>query len=317
MKKESTSTIPSELEFDVTDLPITLYLNQRLAFDLLAILEGGFSSFSTVQSSSSTERISSVDGKAQLGISNMFAFLGVRLNAQGSRQLGNANNEKITEEIVHTPTSLFARLRKDLQDRSLVCNLASSDSISDISPGKFVEFKATLRKSPLIDIVDSFSQLIPLISLANNDFKQQSNPANKKNRSQNRSRHGGSDETSIMKNQIDSIASALNSDNSQDLIAEFGKRRIVLTTEQDFFIDPSMNNIIDGTFRIFGKVTRVIVDEKNSISLLRKTALGKFGTIVEELASAMENMQEIGFSESIETKIFGPTMQVIPIAIFS
>ena len=48
--------------FSAIDLPITLYLNQRLTFDLLAILQGGFSSFSKIQTTPSGETTTNVDG---------------------------------------------------------------------------------------------------------------------------------------------------------------------------------------------------------------------------------------------------------------
>ena len=90
-----------------------------------------------------------------------------------------------------------------------------------------------------------------------------------------------------------------------------------MTTEPEYFIDPSMNDTIDGTFRVFGKTTRIIRDDTEGISLLRKTALGKFGAVVGELGSAMASMQSSGFAGPVETEIRGPAMQVIPIAIFS
>ena len=120
-----------------------------------------------------------------------------------------------------------------------------------------------------------------------------------------------------MKEQIDLIKSAVTSGGAQDFIAEMDCLRVVLTTEHDYFIDPSMNDIIDGTFRVFGKATRVISDNSEKISLLRKTAVGKFATIAEALGPAMAGVQESGFSGPVETDISGPTMQVIPIAIFS
>lgn len=134
-----------------------------------------------------------------------------------------------------------------------------------------------------------------------------------------RKRKGGEkrNEYSELKDQMDLLKSAVTSEGSQDFIAEMDKVRVVLTTEQDYFIDPTMNDIIDGTFRVFGKTTRVIADNTEGISLLRKTAVGKFGPVVEALGPAMEGMQDSGFSGPIETDISGPTMQVIPIAIFS
>ena len=67
-------------DFVSTDLPLTLYLNQRQVFDLLAVLRGGFSRFSTVHTTSSGETTTSINGKAQLGVSNVFALLGVNLD---------------------------------------------------------------------------------------------------------------------------------------------------------------------------------------------------------------------------------------------
>lgn len=304
-------------DFVSTDLPLTLYLNQRQVFDLLAVLRGGFSRFSTVHTTSSGETTTNIHGKAQLGVSNVFALLGVSLGAHGSRQEENMRSENTMEEIIHTPASLFAQLRKELRERGLVREVSSSSDFNDIRPSAFVEFEATLRRSPLIELLDTFSSLIPLISLADGDTSQIA-VRNEGGRSM-RKRKGGEkrNEYSELKDQMDLLKSAVTSEGSQDFIAEMDKVRVVLTTEQDYFIDPTMNDIIDGTFRVFGKTTRVIADNTEGISLLRKTAVGKFGPVVEALGPAMEGMQDSGFSGPIETDISGPTMQVIPIAIFS
>ena len=303
--------------FSSIDLPITLYLNQRLTFDLLAVLQGGFSSFSTVQTTSLGETTTNVHGKAQLGISNVFALLGVNLSTQGSRQAGQKKSESTKEEIVHTPASLFARLRKELQDRKLVRCVLPSSTLEDVHPSNFVEFEATLRRSPLINILDAFLALMPLIELADAGPSQIASQGSRGGKAKSRKVPHKQNEYSVIKEQIELIKSAVTTEGSQDFIAEMDSLRVVLTTERDYFIDPSMNDIIDGTFRVFGKVTRVVSDETESISLLRKTALGKFKSIVEALGPVMESMEDSGFNEPVETDISGPTIQVIPIAIFS
>lgn len=304
-------------DLSAADLPITLYLNQRLTFDLLAILQGGFSSFSTVQTTLSGEKITDVQGKAQLGASNVFALLGVNFSGQGSRQVGQKKSESTTEEIVHTPASLFAQLRKELQGCELVRCVSSPSTLENIKPSDFVEFEATLRRSPLINILDAFLELMPLIGLTDIESSKAVSQGSGGRSTKKRKATQEQSEHQTTKKQIELIKSAVTAEGSQDFIAEMDCFRVVLTTEQDYFIDPSMNDIIDGTFRVFGKATRVIPDNAEKISLLRKTALGKFGNIVEELVQAIENIQECGFSESVETEISGPTMQVIPIAIFS
>ena len=111
--------------------------------------------------------------------------------------------------------------------------------------------------------------------------------------------------------------SAVTVEGSRDFIAEMDSLRLVLTTEQGYFIDPSMNDIIDGIFCVFGKVTRVVSDESEKISLLRKTSLRKFPSFVEALGPVKAGMKDSGFRGHVETDISGPTMQIIPIAIFS
>ncbi len=249
-----------------------------------------------------------------MGSSNAFGLFGVELGGRGTRQSGRNQSASTTESIVHTPSSLFARLRKELSDRQLVRHVTSPDDLSGIRPGEFVEFEATLRKSPLIEMLDSFAGLIPLMALAGVE-PSQTLPANvdkKSNKGQRKNQ-----ESPRLEDQLDLVRSALTAGSSQDLIAEMHSMRIVLTAETEYLIDPSMNDTIDGTFTVFGKATRIITADSQGISLLRKTALGRFDNIASGFTEALGGITETGFSGSMETHITGPTMQVIPIAIFS
>ena len=115
------------------------------------------------------------------------------------------------------------------------------------------------------------------------------------------------------------IRDAATADGSEDFVAECGKSRFVLTAEAAYFVDPTMNDVIDGTFRVFGKVTRSVpAGEQDGISLLRRSALGNFASMVENLESAFAALPDAGFTgQRVETQIPGPTLQVIPIAIFA
>ena len=271
----------------------------------------------TVQTASSGGKETKVSGEAQLGASNVFAFLGMRLSGQGSRQTEEKQSESTTQEIVHTPASLFAQLRRELYERNLVRCVTPLSNLNEIHPGEFVEFEATLRRNPLTDILDSFSQLVPLVKMASIGTAQTENQGSRQSGRKPGSGQRKQDEFSVVRSQIDLLRSAITTEGSQDLVAEVATMKVVLTTEQVFFIDPSMNDTIDGTFRVFGKATRVISDSNDKISLLRRTALGKFGNIADSLGEAFESLQDTGFSGSVDTEIFGPTMQIMPIAIFS
>ena len=256
----------SHNQIRASDLPIALYLNQRMTFDVLASLEGGFSHFKATQTTSVGESSTEMSGEARLGVSNVFALLGVEFG--GARRTGQKRSERATEEIVHTPASLFARLRKDLRVRRLVRQISGSSDLKVVQPGEFVEFEATLRKSPFVELLSAFSILVPLMELAepSPDQTVTRTGGGKKTGVSQRGQAQGN--TATMKRQIDLFLSAVTVEGSYDLIAEVGEMRIVLTTEPEYFIDPSMNDTIDGTFRVFGKTTRIIRDDTEGISLL-------------------------------------------------
>ena len=125
--------------------------------------------------------------------------------------------------------------------------------------------------------------------------------------------------TAAVVQQIEALLDAVTSEGAEDLIADCGTMRFVLTAERSYFVDPSMNDVIDGTFRIFGKVTRVLPKDAGSgINLLRKTAFGNFGEIVGTMAEAFASLPDAGFTgQKVETEIPTPTLQVVPIAIFA
>ncbi len=195
--------------------------------------------------------------------------------------------------------------------------ISSSSDLKVVQPGEFVEFEATLRKSPFVELLSAFSILVPLMEMAEPSTDQTVTRTGRGKKTSVSQRGQAQDSTAVIKRQIDLLLTAVSAEGSYDLIAEVGEMRIVLTTEPQYFIDPSMNDTIDGTFRVFGKATRIIPDDAEGINLLRKTALGKFGDVVGKLGSAMANVQSSGFTGPVETEIRGPAMQVIPIAIFS
>ena len=292
-----------------TDLPITLYLNQRLTFDLLASLEGGFSHFTTVHTTTSGETATNVSGETGFGLSNAFALLGVRLGVQGSRQAEDKQSGSTTENYVHTPASLFARLRKELDCRKLIRYLTDTNNLADICPRDFVEFEAPLRRNQFVAQLAAFAELVPLLSA----FQDDSAPKNSQQRKQDKNSNSQS------LKQVNSLLTALTSGESLDFVSRIGEVSAVITTEQQYFIDPTMNDVIDGTFRVFGKASRVIHEgESGSINLLRKAPLGQFRMFLPHIQEAISQFAEqVDQSMDVATEIEGPAIQIIPLAIYS
>lgn len=139
-------------EMTPRDLPIPIYLNQRIVFDLLATFEGGISQLTRVRVSSADSERETIDAKAGLGTGNPFAFLGVSFGS--SKKTDSVYASEYAEERVHTPVSLFARLRERLSQSALIHDLQGVEAV--VVAGDFVEFSATLRKNPMIDVLEGF-----------------------------------------------------------------------------------------------------------------------------------------------------------------
>lgn len=308
-------------EFKASDFPIALYLNQRVTFDLLAVLEDGFSQMATLQTSTSNAETMGLEAAAQLGIGNPFAFLGLSLGGKSKRDAATKSGEVITEQLFHTPTSLFARLREQLTDKGLVRVLeANSVAFEEVAPGQFVEFEAVLRRSPLVSLLETLIGIAPIVQSV--DVPPTPPGTGKANRrkavGKQRPRAKQQSQPVEGLREVELMLDAVTAAGSEDLVADCGVHRFVLTAEKPYFVDSTMNDVIDGTFRVFGKVTRVVSEgEAEGISLLRRSALGNFGYVVKELQPAFADLRAAGLTGQLETEIPAPTLQLIPIGIFS
>jgi hypothetical protein len=84
--------------------------------------------------------------------------------------------------------------------------------------------------------------------------------------------------------------------------------------------DPTMSDLVDGEFRVAGKVIRSIRNSDESINLLRKTAIGRVpGAVLEQFMGAMSGLGvESGFKlPELVVDIQGPAVQILPIAIYA
>ena len=193
-----------------TDLPITLYLNQRLTFDLLASLEDGFSHLANVQTTSAGESSSEISGEGKLGLSNVFALLGVEFSGRGARTRGQTQSASTTAQIVHTPASLFARLRKELHELEMVKEVSGASSLTSVRHGDFVEFEATLKRNPLDEMFNMFTRIAPFVDQADQPNQANNQGSNRRGANTQQKRNNSS-----MKQQVDSIYGAFKDDKSR------------------------------------------------------------------------------------------------------
>jgi hypothetical protein len=298
-----------------TDLCVPIYLNQKVVFDLLAMLEDGFSQLHTVKTSTSESDAQKDSYGGSVGLSQFVAFLSVSMRGDKSKEKSAQNLQEATAEKVHTPTSLFFKLRSLLQEGDLLKRIETIDDLDYLATGQLVELKALLRKNPLVDYIETFKGIMKW-----SPYQQSQAKGGKPNKTGGGSGRGRAQDHPAVK-EMDSLLTALTENNSLELIGEMSdvpSARAVLSTNPEYFNDKSASEIIDGEFLVLGKVARVVDSETvESINLLRKTAFGRLPSeVIDNLGTAIAGAQEVMNLPEFTTEIDEPAIQVIPIAIF-
>jgi len=299
-----------------TELPIPIYLNQQVVFDLLAILDDGFSRLSTIRTSISEGEKNQYGMGASIGASNVFALLGISFSGDRGKEKDAREQKEVSQEKVHTPTSLFAKLRKLLLESGLVREITDAATLNHLTSGEFVEFRAILRKNPLVDTLEGIKSLVEMAVI----FDVPSSGAHSGKRKSTKSLKS---EMSPVLKQVDGLLKALTSTNTIELLGELldvDNAKAIIPTNIEFFSRGNALEIIDGEFRVLGKVTRVVLPDTNeTINLLRKTAFGRLKPeLFENFSVAFADMESAGIrSPKMVTEIGGPAMLVVPIAIFT
>jgi hypothetical protein len=300
--------------------PIPLYLNEQYVFDILAKMEDGFSYLETVKTARSEQADKSLKYSGEFGIKNALAFIGISLGGEKTGKEQTAGSQEGTKEKVHTPSSLFAKMRERLDNEKEVI----SSNLHTTKPGDFVEFKVVLRKNPLIDALEVFQSLGKLIVAVTGYQQNQSpqkptrNPNQPKPKAPEVSDKGVANTLQL----IDDLLGQLNSSEIVDLIGTSVAEKyinVIILVDRSFLGDSSLSSLVDGEYTVLGKVTRNIsVGNEEKIDLLRNNALGKMqAEALSPLVDSFKNANQFGIKlPEIITEIEGPALQVIPIAIF-
>lgn len=287
------------------DLIIPVYLNQRLVFDLVAMSQNGISTVTQISQTQTSSDSESKSVSANFGLSEAFSSL-LKIGLSGERlsESAESSHHAASEERVHTPSSLFFSLRRSMLESSVIKSLETDP----ITYGDFVEFEAALQRSPLTEGLDATTRLLEIAAL----FAAPQQP--KKGQKQQLQT------TQMLGKQLKLLSDELKQGGSRDLIASSLPKgyTAVLTVEEQFLSDATMSDIIDGTFRVLGKVVRVFEHPDSSISLLRKTALSHAPDVISKLLAAFDNLDSNAVNlPEMRTEIEGPALQVLPIAVYS
>ena len=119
--------------------------------------------------------------------------------------------------------------------------------------------------------------------------------------------------------QIKEFSDELKHSGTVDFILSGSTGTIVLSAQEQYLANDNISEILGGKFKVLGKVIAICKDDSESIDLLRKTTLSILtDEMLADIFSGFENEDMKQFNlPKLVTKIKGPAMIVIPIAIYA
>lgn len=289
-----------------TQLMIPVYINEKIVLDMLAIIEDGFSMVSQVNSSEQKESTTGQTGNVNASTSLLNKLLKIDLKGEISHTGNIEESENISKEKVHTNVSLLSKFRTTLDAEKL---LDTSSDISNMQIGSFIELEGELQKNPLIDYMEKIIDMFRMADI----FSDEPALGNKKNAALQKK-----EETKIIK-QIKDFSNELKHSGTVDFILSSSKGTVVLSVQEQYLANDNISEILGGRFKVLGKVIAICKDNSASIDLLRKTTLSILSDeILADIFGGFKNedLQQFNLPELV-TKINGPAMIVIPIAIYA
>ena len=289
-----------------TQLMVPVYINEKIVLDMLAIIEDGFSMVSQVNSSEQKESTSNQTGSANASTSLLNKLLKIDLKAEISHTGSVGESEDISREKVHTNVSLLSKFRTTLDEEKL---LDTSSNISNMKIGSFIELEGELQKNPLIDYMDKIVDIFRMINI----FSDEPALGNKKNTSIQKKKE------SQMIKQIKEFSDELKHSGTVDFILSGSTGTIVLSAQEQYLANDNISEKLGGKFKVLDKVIAICKDDSESIDLLRKTTLSILtDEMLADIFAGFENEDMKQFNlPKLVTKIKGPAMIVIPIAIYA
>ncbi len=287
---------------------IPIYLNQNYVFDLLAMLKDGLSTVTSVTETSNSETSSSGETQGNVGLSGTLTqLLKIDLSARRGNSQSMGNEQTSTQERVHTTASMLQSLRQELREEDVLSSYGRAQTQLP-EAGELVEITAILKRNPVIELMDTMIGIVPLAA----QFAS-SEVGNKKQAALQQK------EAKELLNQMNSVRESLIQGNTIDLFSELDDgTKAIVTVDQRYLDDAQMANLIDGEYRILGKVSRSITQTDAPLNLLRKASISKLPIFMEAMKEMSDSLRQSGeFTvPEAEHELEGPAIHILPIAIF-
>ena len=296
------------------ELSHPIYLDIPMMISFLAALEGGvvISQDTTETASETATRTASATAGLR---AKLFTVGSATLDAAGSSEKSTTNGTTSQVQRQHTAESLFNALLSTLQEDRKIASVDTSDELVDLAVGQIVEIEGTFRGNPLEDILAFFAMILPYVE---SDQASKPNPKSG-SPAQRAAAQKGPAETGIDQDVIRMfhlMAKDIANSTVHDLLFQTAAGTpVVVTASTEFYGPSTVEYLREGSFRVVGKVTRVI-SERDEVNLARRTVLGLANPDVAgglvEAARAMDGVT-LDVADAIVT---GPAIQLLPLAIY-
>jgi len=302
------------------DLVVPVYIDTNALLDLLASIEGGFSTVEKVMTrritGTESEKSTIGDVAAEFGIPNVLNLLKIRLSGSlGSKKQHVAGEEKETERY-YTYGSLLHRLRAFLDDYELIKRpWKNSEDWETIVPSDFVEVHGIFRPNPMAELLENIVHLIGLFEVFGDFILQISDSFPAKKGAQDPKK-----QIKQIREFLQGVLKGIEAKNTRVFVIDVTcpyPFQVVVPLMTAYLRDRTMTELACKEYRLLGKVVRKIEQGSNdTIDLLRGTPLGGVGRqFLEQLWDALIKIEPINLPQA-KPEVSGPALEIIPIAIY-
>ncbi len=306
--KEKNESNNKQIIENYKEVIIPFYLNQRIIYDTLAIINDGFTELYNV--SNSNNNCNNIEGNinAKLDTSgNPLTFMSTNISGDLKSVKNTEEESKKEFKKVHTPTSLFSKIYEYLENYKKIKKINSEDDIKELQCGDFVEFHTKLSINTTEEMFRKMRKMCNIGEI----FTSFGDNSKQVKSSEQIFRNIGK--------KIEELIKYLDIQNERIkyLTGKIENKNIVIKIDKNNIIDADYEQINNGNFRIIGKVLE-IVNEDETVSLNRESVLGLIkqeglNPIKEAFKALGDTMFDV--PEEIIDEIKGKTIIVIPIVI--
>jgi hypothetical protein len=312
-----TSTAAKPTAIDENDLyTIVIYQNGPYVEGLYQQFHGGKPVESKVANDS--KNIDSIRGKASGG-GDVLGIIRLNADVDGGREWHNSQGASTT--MTFDQAYLLHGVRKALRDKGLVQVVDSGPSFQALRPGNFVEYRASFEPNMLVTALDVMTpELVKRFANAESLKKnlKAGLPEAEHQHVLNSAHIAGEQAAAV----FEALQREFRNETSLEFYGEvLGESRpavsAVTICERSMFGGGDTDKLLDGEFRVLGKVVRVmnngysLMDRNKILSRLRPGA-------VEELEGKLAENENLNRYMDLELALqyTGFAFKVIPIAIF-